>query len=155
MYRMIRWAVAAVAAVALDAEITRLVLLDYTTAPIDEKLRATLGLLRKMTLEPEQLTAADVRPVLALGVSRQAVADAMNVAFLFAIYDRLADTLGWDVPAQDAFYEGAAQMLLKRGYGVKDSSALLGAHGGMLDRVDALLFVAPVVYYYARLVVLP
>jgi alkylhydroperoxidase family enzyme len=93
------------------------VLLDYTTAPIDEKLRATLGLLRKMTLEPEQLTAADVRPVLALGVSRQAVADAMNVAFLFAIYDRLADTLGWDVPAQDAFYESSAQMLLKRGYG--------------------------------------
>ena len=43
--------------------------------------------------------------------------------------------------------------MLKRGYGVKDSSNLLGAHGGMLDRVDALLFVGPVVYYYATLVV--
>jgi alkylhydroperoxidase family enzyme len=93
------------------------VLDDLATAPIDEKLRATLGLLGKMTLEPEALTAADVRPVLALGVSREAVKEAMHVAYLFNIYDRLADTLGWDVPAESAFYEGAAQRLLKRGYG--------------------------------------
>src|SRR3954468_10512046 len=105
---------AAVAAVALDskgplkgAELTRQVLEDYTVAPIDEKLRAMLGVLRKMTLDPEALTAEDIRPVLALGVSRQAVADAMNVAYLFNIYDRLADTLGWDVPAQEAFYTGS------------------------------------------------
>jgi len=45
------------------------------------------------------------------------------------------------------------ESMLKRGYRVKDSSQLLGAHGGMLDRVDALLFVGPVVYYYATLVV--
>jgi alkylhydroperoxidase family enzyme len=97
--------------------VTRKVLEDYQTAPIDEKLRATLGLLRKMTLEPEALTSDDVRPVLALGVSRAAVREAMHVAFLFNIYDRLADTMGWDVPAQESgFYESSAQMLLKRGY---------------------------------------
>ncbi len=45
------------------------------------------------------------------------------------------------------------ESMLKRGYGIKDSSALLGAHGGMLDRTDALLFVGPVVYYYASLVI--
>lgn len=97
---------------------TQKVLDDVATAPIDEKLRATLLLLRKMTLEPEALGADDVRPVLALGVSRQAVRDAMHVAFLFNIYDRLADTMGWDVPAvESGYYEMAARRLIERGYG--------------------------------------
>jgi len=102
----------------MDPEVTRQVLEDHETAPISEKLRATLRLLRKMTLEPDALGAGDVRPVLALGVSRQAVTDAIHVAYLFNIYDRLADTLGWDVPAQGSgFYEVSARQLLRRGYG--------------------------------------
>jgi alkylhydroperoxidase family enzyme len=93
----------------------RQILADYKTAAIDEKLRATLALLEKLTLTPDALSAADVRPVLALGVTREALVDAFYVAFLFNTYDRLADTLGWELPDR-RYYPKAGQFLLKHGY---------------------------------------
>jgi len=93
------------------------VLADYRTAPIDEKLRAMLGFLETFTQRPDELTAADVRAVLATGVSREAMRDSMYVAFLFNTYDRLADTLGWELP-EEGYYAKAGQFLLKKGYGL-------------------------------------
>ena len=83
-------------------------------APIAEPLRATLRMLGKLTRE-HTVTADDMRALLAAGVTRSQIEDALAVAFCFNVIDRLADTFEFHVPDASAFQAGA-RMLLKRGY---------------------------------------
>ncbi len=70
-----------------------------------------------MTLDHHNLQPEDVRTVLRAGASKEAIGDALEVAFLFSVYDRLSDAMGWDVPAiAGGYYQAAAKRLLKHGY---------------------------------------
>lgn len=91
------------------------VLADLATAPIDDKLRATLAFLRKVTREHERVTAEDVRPLLAMGITRAQLEDALNVGFAFNVITRCADTFEFEVGPQSAF-DASAKSLLTRGY---------------------------------------
>ena len=55
--------------------------------------------------------------MLAAGVTREALLEAIHVAYLFNVYDRLADSLAWQVPPEgDGAYEAGAERLLSKGY---------------------------------------
>ena len=75
------------------------VLADWRAAALDDRLRATLGLLEKVTLDPGELGPADMAPLRAAGVSDQAIEEALYVAFVFNVMDRLADAFDFDLPA--------------------------------------------------------
>ena len=74
---------------------------DWRTAPVDPPLRATLGFLEKLSLRPDELTREDADAVLAAGVGRDALIDAIHVAALFNMIVRLADSFGWRAPPDE------------------------------------------------------
>jgi AhpD family alkylhydroperoxidase len=106
---------AAVAAMAYQDEAkVSTALSDLETVAIEEPLRATLRMLRKLTRD-HAVDADDMRAVLADGVSREQIQDALAVCFTFNTVDRLSRTFGFFVPSPKAF-EAGAKFLLARGY---------------------------------------
>jgi AhpD family alkylhydroperoxidase len=97
-----------------DPERVTAVLAGLDSAPIDEGLRATLGMLGKLAREGT-LSADDIRAVLAAGVSRRQIEDALAVGFAFNVTDRLANAFAFEVLSGEGF-EAGARYLLKRGY---------------------------------------
>lgn len=72
-----------------------------------------LGLLEKLTLAPDEVGPDDVEKVRAAGVSERSILDAIYICAAFNLIDRVADALGFEIPA--SFTKGAARQL-QRGY---------------------------------------
>jgi hypothetical protein len=71
--------------------------------------------LGKVTRDPETVTADDMRALLAVGLTRDQIEDALDVAFAFNVITRVADTFNFEV-GSPASFEAGAKMLLRRGY---------------------------------------
>jgi len=58
------------------------------------------------------------------------------------------------VVAGAATFGDLAESLIKRDLGIKDMGSILPGHGGMLDRIDSVLFVAPAAFFLYRIIVI-
>ena len=99
----------------LEEDVVAAVLEDWRTAPIDERLRAVLGYLEKLTLAPKELNVADIKILHLAGLSDRAITEAAYVCYLFSVMDRLADTFDFDIPTGEQV-SNTGQFLFKNGY---------------------------------------
>lgn len=76
-----------------------------------------------MTLAPGELDPGDADTVLAEGVTREALIDAIRVCALFSMIVRLADSLGWEVPPPEAF-AARGRVLLESGYTLRSADEI-------------------------------
>jgi len=86
------------------------------------------------------LVGAGVTGLVCLLIVRSIHPWTFSRAFWLAVIAVVAGTLG-----------DLSESMIKRDLGIKDMSAVLPGHGGLLDRMDALLFVIPATYYLVRI----
>ena len=79
------------------------------------RLRATLGLLEKVTLSPREITSQDIAKLREAGLTDRAILDATYVCAGFNIIARIADALGFKIPSEELFAR-AAKLLVIFGY---------------------------------------
>ena len=99
----------------MSEEVNQAVLKDWRTASIGKKLRTALKLIEKLTLRPDEVESNDMDALRAEGISDAAIEDAIHITALFNIIDRIADSLGFEIPSKSGF-ANMAEVLLKRGY---------------------------------------
>lgn len=71
-------------------------------------------------------------------VVQELIVDCVIIGFLGSIISQFGDLTA---------------SVFKRKMGIKDYGNLIPGHGGILDRIDSVLFTAPLVYYYIMLVI--
>ncbi len=81
---------------------------------VDPRIRPVLAFVRKLTLSPATVAAADADAIFAVGWTDRALHDAVAICGLFNLMNRLVDGLG--IKASEAYTKIAAQRLAEQGY---------------------------------------
>jgi uncharacterized peroxidase-related enzyme len=88
---------------------------DLATAPVEERMRPLLGLVRTLTLTPAKVRDTEIATVYAAGWDEQALHDAVSVCGLLNFMNRMVEGLG--ITASPDYYQAASRQLAgKAGY---------------------------------------
>ena len=114
---------AAAAEFGIDPALLAALVTDPGAAPVTERVRVLLEYVRKLTLEPARLTAADAEAVFAGGWGDDALHDVVMVCALFNCMNRVVDGLG--ITASPEYLKMSGARLHDRGY--SGLAALIGS----------------------------
>ncbi len=103
--------------------------------------------LGKHKLYPKISPQKSVEGLIGGVLAAMAAAHLCRVWFLPVLTVKEATVLGFVLVVAGTLGD-FVESLLKRSAGVKDSGNIIPGHGGVLDRMDSMLFAAPVLYYY-------
>jgi uncharacterized peroxidase-related enzyme len=107
---------AGTATLGLKQPVTRVMLDEWREeTAFSPKIRAVFGLLERITTDPDAVSAADVEAVRAAGVTDDAIADALYVAFMFNLINRLVNAFGCSWATEEERLQ-LAQGLHRLGY---------------------------------------
>jgi uncharacterized peroxidase-related enzyme len=91
------------------------VLAGKATEGLSPKAQAMLPFLEKLTVSPDEVDRADVQRLRAAGIGDRAIADAVHIAMLFCMYNRIVDALGCEMMTAQQL-QGGARLALSLGY---------------------------------------
>ncbi|MBS1914230.1 MAG: peroxidase-related enzyme [Bacteroidetes bacterium] len=99
-----------------DAGVVDAVIADLGSAPVDERMRALLGIAATVQRDARDVTREDADAARSAGADDVAIHDTVLVAAAFCMFNRYVDGLGTDAPSDPAVYAASAAERAAGGY---------------------------------------
>ena len=99
----------------MEESLIRSIMDDLDHAPVDDKMKAILKFLQKLTTSPSQMSKYDIDPLRSAGISDEAIEEAIHVCGVFSVINRLADSFDFELSSNP---KKVGKFLFKNGYGM-------------------------------------
>jgi uncharacterized peroxidase-related enzyme len=99
-----------------ESNTVKQVKMDFTQAPISEKLKRLLVIAGKVQRDGKQVTTQDVEAARELGATDMEIHDTVLIAAAFSMYNRYVDGLATWQPRDESMYEQMGKHLASQGY---------------------------------------